>query len=80
MYVLILYLYFSMSDKSEEDKQKTWKEEWLPNTVLPYMDKLEKRFKEKEWFVTDKVGRRKALLIIRPKIHTVQFPSVTSLF
>lgn len=57
-----------MSEKSDEDKQKTWKEEWLPNTVLPVMDKLEKRFKEKEWFVSDKVGRRKALFIIRPEV------------
>ncbi|KAK4325063.1 hypothetical protein Pmani_004334 [Petrolisthes manimaculis] len=45
----------AMSEKSDEDKQKIWKEEWLPKTVVPIMDKLDKRLKDREWYVSDKM-------------------------
>lgn len=53
--ILFCFSHRMAEDKTEEEKNKTLKEEYLPNTLLPLLERLDKRFAEKEWFVGDKV-------------------------
>merc|ERR1712168_311769 len=43
------------SDKSEEDKKKEFTEVYFPNTLQPFLVKLEKRLSEKVWLLGDKM-------------------------
>ncbi|KAG7170370.1 Hematopoietic prostaglandin D synthase-like 3, partial [Homarus americanus] len=43
------------SSMSEEEKKKTYREEFFPNVMEPVLVRLNKRLEEREWFVTDKV-------------------------
>lgn len=43
--------------KSEEEKKKTITEEYVPNTLNPVLDRINKRLEGKEWIISDKVWR-----------------------
>ncbi|XP_050728162.1 hematopoietic prostaglandin D synthase-like [Eriocheir sinensis] len=43
-------------DKSEEEKKKILKEEYMPNTLFPLLERLDKRLGDKEWFIGDQIS------------------------
>lgn len=43
------------SDKSEEEKEKEIKEEYIPKVLEPFMEKINKRMSEKQWLVSDNI-------------------------
>lgn len=52
----------SPEDKTEEEKQKTLREEYLPQTLGPLLERLEQQLQGKEWFVEDKVRLSRSLI------------------
>merc|ERR1712168_693913 len=69
--------------KSEEEKNKEFTEVYLPNTLQPFLVKLEKRLSEKVWFLGDKMSWADVALGItfgNPKVKTPEliknFPAV----
>lgn len=45
----------SPKDQTEEEKQAKLREEYLPQTLGPLMERLEQQLQNKEWFVEDKM-------------------------